>query len=382
MTSLLRDRPASTPQMLAAFGDEALLKGALAFEAALARAGAVEGLIPTAAADVIAAACASIEVDVATLADEAAHAGTLAIPLVRRLRERVSATDPAAAEYVHRGATSQDLADTALMLQARSGAALISTDALAVGDALAALAETYAETPMLGRTLLQAAQPITLGLKAAGWMQGLEDARRRFEREATAAIRVQLGGPVGTLAGLTPRVADVMAADLGLAPALPWHAQREAVAGLGASLAILVGALGKIAGDIALMAQREVGEAFEPHVEGRGGSSSMPGKRNATGCQIVLSAALRAPGLASGLIAGLPQTHERDLGGWQAEAPALATLFELTHGALAALRPVVEGLEIDTAAMARNLAAANVGADVGHAAELTRSALAQRRRRD
>jgi 3-carboxy-cis,cis-muconate cycloisomerase len=365
--------------MLAAFGDAALVKGALAFEAALARAGATEGLVTSAAAAAITAACSDIEIDIAAIAEEAAHAGTLAIPLVRRLRAHVAAREPAAAEFIHRGATSQDLADTALMLQARSGAALISTDALAVGDALAALAEAHAETPMLGRTLMQAAQPITLGLKAAGWMLGLEDARARFEREATAAIRVQLGGPVGTLAGLNLRVAELMALDLGLAPALPWHAQREAVAGLAASLAILTGALGKIAQDIALMAQSEVSEAAEPRVDGRGGSSSMPGKRNPTGCQVVLSAALRAPGLASGIIAGLPQAHERDPGGWQAEAPALASLFELTHGALAALRPVIEGLEVDTAAMARNLAAANVGADVGHAAELARRALAQRR---
>lgn len=379
MASLLRERSASTPEMLAAFGDDALLKGALAFEAALAKASAIEGLIPSAAADAITAATMSLEVDIAALADAAAHAGTLAIPLVRRLRERVAATDATAAKFVHYGATSQDLADTALMLQARTGAALISTDALAVGDALAALAEAHAQTPMLGRTLLQAAQPITLGLKAAGWMLGLEDARSRFEREATAAIRVQLGGPVGTLAGLTSRVADLMAADLGLAPALPWHAQREAIAGLGAALAIFVGALGKIAQDITLMAQSEVGEAFEPRVEGRGCSSSMPHKRNPTGCQVVLSATARAPGLASGLIAGLPQAHERDPGAWQAEAPALATLFELTHGALAALRSVVVGLEVDVAAMAHNLAAAGVGADTGHAAELTRRALAQRR---
>jgi 3-carboxy-cis,cis-muconate cycloisomerase len=368
--------------MLAAFGDAALLKGALDFEAALARASAAEGLIPAAAAELIATTAASLEVDVAALAEEAAHAGTLAIPLVRRLREAVAAKDPAAAEFVHRGATSQDLADTALMLQARTGAALISTDALALGDALAALAETHATTPMLGRTLMQAAQPITLGLKAANWLLGLEDARRRFEREATAAIRVQLGGPVGTLAGLTARVADLMALDLHLAPALPWHAQREALAGLAAALAILVGALGKIAGDIALMAQGEVGEAFEPRTEGRGGSSAMPHKRNPTGCQVVLSAAQRAPGLVSGILASLPQQHERGLGGWQAEAPALASLFELAHGSLAALRPVLEGLEVDTAAMARNLAAANVGDDIGHAAELTRRALAQRQRPD
>ena len=381
MASLIRDRAASTPQMLAAFGDEALVAGALAFEAALARACAAEGLIPAAAADAIAAACHDIRIDIAALAEAAAHAGTLAIPLVRRLREQVAAQAAAAAEHVHRGATSQDLADTALMLQARAGAALISEDALAVGDALAALAEAHAETPMLGRTLLQAARPITLGLKASGWMRGVDAARRRFDREATEAIRVQLGGPVGTLAGLDLRVADLVAAELGLAPALPWHAEREAVAGLAASLAILVGALGKVAQDIALMAQTEVGEASEPRVEGRGGSSAMPGKRNPTGCQVVLSAAVRAPGLAAGIIAGLPQAHERSLSGWQAEAPALASLFELAAGALAALRPVVEGLDLDTAAMARNLAAAGVGADVGHAAALARRAVEAYRQR-
>jgi 3-carboxy-cis,cis-muconate cycloisomerase len=235
---------------------------------------------------------------------------------------------------------------------------------------------------MLGRTLMQPARPITFGLKAANWLAGVDGALARFEREAAQAIRIQLGGPVGTLAGLTPRVAERMAKRLGFAPALPWHSQREAVAGLAASLAILTGALGKIAQDIALMSQGEVAEAFEPRIEGRGGSSAMPHKRNPTGCQIALSAAIRAPGLASGIIAGLPQQHERGLGGWQAEAPALASLFELAHGSLAALRPVLEGLEVDTAAMARNLAAANVGDDIGHAAELTRRALAQRQRPD
>ncbi len=381
MASRIYDLAASTPVMLSTFSDEVLISTAISFEEELAEASAAERLIPKDAARAIRRAGVEMRfhLDVEEIAHEAAHAGTLAIPVVRRLREYVALIDPAAVEFVHRGATSQDLADTALMIQCNSAAVWIPRDGKGVADALAALAEAHADTPMLGRTLMQPALPITFGLRAVNWLTGVDGALQRFEREAAAAIRVQLGGPVGTLAGLTPRVAERMAKRLGLAPALPWHAQREAVAGLGGSLAILVGALAKIAGDIALMAQSEVGEAFEPRVEGRGGSSSMPAKRNPTGCQIVLSAALRAPGLAAGLIAGLPQAHERDLGGWQAEAPALATLFELAHGALAALRPVVEGLEIDAAAMARNLAAANVGADTGHAAELTRQALAQRR---
>jgi 3-carboxy-cis,cis-muconate cycloisomerase len=370
--------------MLSTFSDEVLVSTAISFEEALAAASAAEGLIPRSAAKAIQRAGLEMrfDINVEEIAHEAAHAGTLAIAVVRRLREHVARIDPAAVEFVHRGATSQDLADTALMLQVESAAVWIRRDGEGVADALARLAETHAETPMLGRTLMQAAAPITFGLRVANWLGGVDGALRRFDREAATAIRIQLGGPVGTLAGLKPRVAERMAKRFGLAPALPWHAQREAVAGLAASLAILVGALGKIAADIALMAQGEVGEAFEPRSEGRGGSSAMPHKRNPTGCQVALSAALRAPGLVSGILAGLPQEHERGLGGWQAEGPALASLFELAHGSLAALRPVIEGLEVDTAAMARNLAAANVGSDVGHAAELTRQALAQRRRSD
>jgi 3-carboxy-cis,cis-muconate cycloisomerase len=167
-----------------------------------------------------------------------------------------------------------------------------------------------------------------------------------------------------------------MAADLGLAPAVtPWHSRREGVAGLGAALAMVVGALGKVARDISLLAQGEVGEAREPRVEGRGGSSAMAHKRNPTGCQIALSAAVRAPGLAATLFAALPQEHERGLGGWQAEAPILAELFELAHGAVSAMALVLEGLEVDEVAMARNLAAAGVGVDTGESEVLARRAL-------
>jgi len=368
--------------MLAVFGDETLVRAALDFEAALARASAAEGLIAPEAAQVIAQACADIPIDVAALADEAAHAGTLALPLVRRLRERIAARNPDVADLVHRGATSQDLADTALMLQAKAGSALIVSEAGAVADLLAGLAEAHAETPMLGRTLLQAAAPITFGLRAAGWLLGVDAARRRFEREAADALRLQLGGAVGTLAGLSPAVVERMARDLGLEPAsLPWHSRRDGVAGTATALAILIGAAGKVARDISLMAQNELAEAFEPRTPGRGGLSAMPHKRNPTGCQIVLSAAIRAPALASAILSGLPQEHERGLGGWQAEAPALATLFELADGALGALREVLDGLEIDAAAMRRNLRAADVGDDAGHAVALAQRALAEYRRR-
>ena len=161
---------------------------------------------------------------------------------------------------------------------------------------------------------------------------------------------------------------------------MPWQSRRDGVAGLATALAIVTGAVGKIARDVSLMAQGEVAEAFEPRVEGRGGSSAMAHKRNPTGCQVALSASTRAPGLAASILSGLPQEHERGLGGWQAEASGLASLFELAHGALAAIRPVIAGLEVDAAALRRNLRAADVGADVGQSTALVRRALAHYRK--
>ena len=195
---------------------------------------------------------------------------------------------------------------------------------------------------------------------------------------------MQFGGATGSLAGLDGKasaVAERLAAVLGLAcPPMPWHARREGLAGLAAALAIATGAVGKIARDIALMAQGEVAEAFEPRIAGRGGSSAMAHKRNPTGCQVALSAALRAPGLASSILAALPQEHERGLGGWQIEAPVLAELFCLAHGAIQAIATVVEGLELDTARMRANLAAADVGVDTGESAALVRRALDHHRK--
>jgi 3-carboxy-cis,cis-muconate cycloisomerase len=366
--------------MLAVFGDETLLDAALRFESSLAQAQADVGVIDQASAACIVAACVE-RPDVELLAEAAAHAGTLAIPLVEIIRKRI--TDPAIAKLVHKGATSQDLADTALMLQAKAGAALVVEDARRLADALARLAETHAATPMLGRTLLQGALPITFGLKVAGWLQGAAGALARFERE-TSAIQLQLGGATGSLAGLDGQaqaVVERLAELLDLPPATtPWHARREGLAGLASSLAILTGAVGKIAGDIALLAQGEVAEAFEPRVDGRGGSSAMAHKRNPTSCQVALSAAIRTPHLAATITAALPQQHERGLGGWQAEAPVLADLFQLTHGALAAMAPVIEGLEVETDRMAVNLAAAQVGTDAGESEALTARALAAYRK--
>lgn len=379
MTFLLRTRPATTPAMLAIFDDRETLRLGLAFEAALAEAQASAGLLPAAVTARIAAGCAAIIIDPAELADEAAHAGTLAIPLVTRLRA-VLGDDLEAARAVHRGATSQDLSDTVLMCQVRDALAVLADDLRRTSEALADMSERRARTPALGRTLMQDAAPISFGLRTAQWLRGIDEAARRLKREASAAVRVQLGGAVGTRASLGGRgteIAGHLARSLGLAePTGPWHAARGGVAGLAAAVGIVIGALGKMARDIAILSQNAIGEAREPMQAGRGGSSIMSGKRNPTGSQVALSAAIRAPGLVASILSGMPQEAERGLGGWQAEAAPLIELFMLAGGAAAAMAVVAEGLEIDEEAIARNLAPADVGSDIGDAAGIVAAIVA------
>lgn len=381
MSSLIRDLAGGSAEMLEIFGDAAVVKHALAFEAALAKAQAAEGLLSEDEASRIAVACTQLPLDIEVLAIEAAHAGTLAIPLVARLRHAVG--DETLQRKIHLGATSQDVADTVLMLQAKDGAALIARELERLQTVLALLAERMAATPALGRTLLQSALPITFGLKAANWLAGIDEASFRFHRECANALMLQFGGAAGTRAGLGGKGAAIAAhmaklLELSVSP-LPWQARRGHIAGLAASLAILVGASAKIARDTSLLAQNEIGEVFEPRAVGRGGSSIMAHKRNPIGCQIVLSAAARAPGLAAAILSALPQEQERGLGGWQAEAPVLTNLFILCHGALKTLAVVIEGLEVDAARMAHNLAAANVGLDIGESEALVRALLAARK---
>jgi 3-carboxy-cis,cis-muconate cycloisomerase len=379
MASRIRELASSTEDMLDVFGDGALVAAALAFERELARAEAAEGLMTQAEATAIADACIAIP-NVEALAAAAAHAGTLAIPLVAELWARLAHT-PSAAAKVHLGATSQDVADTSLVLQATRAMALIERDSGPMIHTLAGLAQSHAATRMLGRTLLQPARPITFGLKVAGWRLGVANALSRVQRDAASALVLQFGGAAGTLEGLGGRglaVGGRLAEALGLdLPVSPWHARRNGFAGLASSLAMLVGALGKIATDIALLSQSEIGEVFEPLAPGRGGSSAMPYKRNPSGCQVCLSAALRAPHLAATMLSTLAQQeHERSVGGWQAEGPALAELFCIAHGAVAAMAGVIDGLEVRPQRMAANLAAADVGDDVGEAAALVTRMLA------
>ncbi|HEU4729631.1 MAG TPA: lyase family protein [Kofleriaceae bacterium] len=362
MPPAITARMASTPEMLACFDDDALLRGALAFERELAAALADCGAISAPAAAAISAACERF--DPTGLDDAAAHAGTLAIPLVARLRAQVP---PEHAGAVHLGATSQDVADTALALQIARAMWLLDHELDALADALAALARGHATLPALGRTLVQPAALITFGMRAANWLLGIEAAHARLAREARGAAQVQLGGPVGSLSGLGPAgpaVREALAERLGLAPGLAWHSRRDGIAGLGAAIGIAIGATGKLARDVSLLMQTELAEVAEPAIAGRGGSSAMPHKRNPTGCQVALSAAIRAPGLVASLLAGMPQELERGLGGWQAEAPVIGELFALAHGAARAMRVVAEGLEVDAAAIsAHALAAPHAQAD-------------------
>ncbi|HEX8732255.1 MAG TPA: 3-carboxy-cis,cis-muconate cycloisomerase [Ktedonobacterales bacterium] len=350
------DALTTTPAMAAIWSAEAHVRGMLAFEGALALAEARAGVIPMEGAEAIRAACRVETFDVAALYREAASAGTPAIPLVRMLTERV---EPSARGYVHWGATSQDVIDTALVLQMRDGLGLLRARLLVVAALCAALAERYRATPMVGRTLLQQALPITFGLKAARWLAlATRQAQRLAEVHARIAV-VQLGGAAGTLAALGaagPRVTAELAAELGLAPPdLPWHTERDRVAEVAAALAVLAGAMAKIAHDLTLLAQSEVGEVAEAAAPGKGGSSAMPQKRNPVNAMLAQAAARLALGVAPVILSALPQEHERAVGGWQAEWEALPRLFRYTAGAVERTHDALDGLEVDTAAMRANL---------------------------
>lgn len=349
----------ATPEAAAAFDDRARLQGMLDFEAALARAQARLGIIPAAAAPVIGAKCVAELLDVPQLAQATRLAGNPAIPLVKRLTALVAGTDAEAARFVHWGATSQDAMDTGLVLQLRAFLGSLESDLARLADALARLADAHRRTAMVGRTWLQHALPITFGLKAAGWLDAVTRHRQRLAELRPRLLVVQLGGAAGTLASLGERGLDVtrtLAEELELGvPDLPWHGSRDRVAELAAWLGLLTGTLGKIARDLSLLMQTDVGEAFEPAGEGRGGSSTMPHKRNPVACANILAAAVRVPGLVATMLAAMVQEHERGLGGWHAEWETLPELAGLAAGALRWTAETVEGLEPDTDRMRTNL---------------------------
>ena len=386
----LADAAFSTPEMVSVFSGENQVRQMLAFEAALARAEARLGVIPAEAADGIAAVRVE-DLDLEALFNDAVPAGTLTIPLVRQLGQRVEA------KYVHWGATSQDAMDTGLVLQVRQALDLLEHELLRLGGICSTLAEQHRRTLMPGRTLLQQALPITFGLKAARWL-GLVSRQLTALRDLRPRVLVvQFGGAAGTLASLGAdglRVLDCLADELGLiAPELPWHAERDRMASLAACLGLVAGGMAKIAGDVALLAQTEVLEVAEAAAPGKGGSSTLPQKRNPVYAVEAVAAARLAVGLVPVVLAAMHQEHERAAGGWQAEWSAVPDLFRWTSGAVARTCWALDGLDVfpdrmlanlDEMAMSESLSmalAAHLGKERAHALiqAVTKRALSSRK---
>jgi 3-carboxy-cis,cis-muconate cycloisomerase len=345
--------------MRAICDDATYLQHMLDFEAALARAEAAAGVIPLSAAGPIGNACKADAFDLPAIAEAATRAGNIAIPLVKALTANVAKADTEAARYVHWGATSQDAIDTATVLMLRAAIDALLTDIDRAVAGFAKLARQHRDTAVVARTWLQHALPMPFGLKLAEYAAALHRSRHRLKGLRDSALALQFGGAAGTLAALGDNglvVAEKLAAELKLPlPDAPWHTHRDRIAEAASVFAILTGSCGKIARDVSLMMQTDVGEAFEPAGAGRGGSSTMPHKRNPVACASALGAATMAPQLAATIFASQVQDHERSAGPWHAEWPTLPTLMLVTSGALAAIVELAEGLEVDTERMRANL---------------------------
>lgn len=341
------------------FSDRARIQSMLEFEAALARAEAGVGAIPASAAAPIAAKCRAELFDFKALAQATALDGNLAIPLVKQLTALVAAEDKEAARYVHWGATSQDAIDTGFVLQARRALELIAEELERFSEILARLAQQHRDTTLPARTWLQQALPTTLGLRVVGWLDAVDRHRVRLAETRSRTLVLQFGGAVGTLAALGEKgmvVAKALGEELKLpVPAVPWHAHRDRVAEIATTLSLCTGTLGKIARDLSLEAQTEVAEIFEPAGPGRGGSSTMPHKRNPVTAAVVLAAATRVPALAGAMLSAMVQEQERGLGGWHAEWETLPEIISLTAGALHHLADTVDSLDINADKMRANL---------------------------
>jgi 3-carboxy-cis,cis-muconate cycloisomerase len=356
MGSRLIDSLATTDALADVFSDASVLSAMIAFEAGLARAEAAHGVVPAAVADAIARTAMPERFDAAALAREARASATPAIAFVAALRAMVAEVDPAAARFVHWGATSQDLVDTAMVLCLDRARRVLAPDHNRLLGGLRALSEAHRATVMPGRTLLQPAPPITFGLKTAGWAASVARAGADLAAAFAGARQLQFGGASGTLAMLGAAAGPVeatLASTLNLArPAGPWHTHRDRLAALVSALGVYTAALGKIATDVALLVQAEVAEAEEPG----GGSSTMPQKRNPSGATIVIAAATRTPALVAAYLSGAVQAHERAAGGWQAEAPTLAAIVQACGSALSACADMIAGLTVHPDRMLAHLA--------------------------
>lgn len=359
MSNQLFDAYFTAPAMRAIFCDAGRVQGMLDFEAALARAEARVGLIPAEAVAPIEAACKAELYDYPALAQAIATAGNSAIPLVKALGKRIAASNPEAERYVHLGATSQDAMDSGLVLQLRAAIGLLESDLAKLADALAAQAERHIDTPLAGRTWLQQATPVTLGMKLAGVLGAVTRHRQRLSELKPRLLSLQFGGASGSLAALGDAgwsVSGALAQELELTlPEQPWHTQRDRLVEFASLLGMIAGSLGKLGRDLSLLMQTEAGEVFEPSAPGKGGSSTMPHKRNPVSAAVLIGAATRAPGLVATMFSAMPQEHERSLGLWHAEWDTLPELCCLVSGALQQALLVVPGLEVDAARMRTNL---------------------------
>jgi len=352
------DRLFATPEIVQVFSAAGLIAKMQRFEWALALALEQNNVI----LDGVAASIQSVtlnDVDLETISQQSARAGNLVIPFVSRLTALVAETNVTLASYVHYGATSQDVLDTATILQIREALAFLQSDLNAICIALVPLIQSHKDTLLPGRTWLQQGPPVTLGLKLAGWLDAFQRHRERLHEASARCICLQFGGAVGTLAALGdsgPLVTRHMARALDLPePALPWHTHRDRLSEVATTLGMITGTLGKIGRDISLLMQTEVAEVFEPTQQGRGGSSTMPHKHNPVSSSIMLAAAVRVPALVATMLSSMVQEHERGLGGWQAEWETLPETFRLASGSLRAAREAISGLTVDTNAMCRHL---------------------------
>ena len=359
MSNQLFDAYFTAEAMGEVFCDHGRVQAMLDVEAALARAQAGVGVIPHAAVAPFAAACRAELYDFQALGQAIGSAGNSAIPLVKALGKQIASSAPEAERYVHLGATSQDVMDSGLVLQLRAALDLIERDMTQLADVLAAQAQRYATTPLAGRTWLQQATPVTLGMKIASWLGAVTRSRQRLHELKPRLLCLQFGGASGTLAALGDQampVAQALADELGLGlPEQPWHTQRDRLVEFAAVLGLIAGGLGKIGRDISLLMQTEAAEVFEPSAPGKGGSSTMPHKRNPVGSAVLIGAATRVPGLLSILFSAMPQEHERSLGLWHAEWETLPEICCVVSGALVQALNIARGLEVDSERMARNL---------------------------
>jgi 3-carboxy-cis,cis-muconate cycloisomerase len=349
----------STPESMEAFGDRNFVAAMLRFEAALTRAQAAHDLVPETAAQSIVDTCKVDLFDASKIVRESARAGSLAIPMVKSLKETVGLFNPDAVAYVHLGSTSQDVIDTAMALITRDVLLLIEADLLRCLQAVVLLGEAHCYTPVLSRTLMQPASVTSFGLKCFNWAAPLARSLLRLQSVKSKALKVQLGGSAGTQARLGPKSPEIMAhmaqaLGLGL-PMAPWHTQRDEWIALGCELGLMVGSLGKLAKDISLLSQFEVGEVSEAREPGRGSPSEMPHKNNPVASMVALVAAQRAPQRIATLLAAMTQEHERALGGWQTELAEWSQLLMSAHASARAMGDALPGLEVHPERMRKHL---------------------------